>query len=46
MFKEYGSKEDDISYKSQEETGNARGGSCFIRVHSYDMGDKFMDSLD
>jgi len=37
-FKDYGTEETDISYKTMEETGNERGGMCFVRVAGSSMG--------
>ena len=30
IFKDYGATDDKITFRSMEETGNERGGQCFI----------------
>jgi len=46
-FKENGTVEvEQITYKSQAESGHEDGGICFIKVDSYEAGEKFMESLE
>lgn len=46
FFKEYGCTESDLSFKSQEETGNERGGTCFVTLASAELGEKLMSDAD
>ena len=43
--KDHGVAEDRMSYQSQEETGDERGGRCFFEVADEEVGEKLMAEL-